>query len=675
PGSQVRFLVTSGKLDRAVEFLRGSYRDGSIDQSSLDGLAAVLGYSGVHETGLLVDATSHAFRTGGQYEWTLLEAWDLVPLFQDVSADIWRPNIVPFLENPATRLKALILIGLIGDRTDIPLIKRYLAIPYGAEGMGETQGAVLDALLGFADCTAIDSVSNSLFEMGPNALYGALRYIESCGRPSELERLARLGRQQVSAGSVSLELVPNTVQSLYSLGGKSSIPAIEHILAGMPTGDYRSDALARIFDTQILPTLRSGLNVPQESARAQIASMLAERGDPSGLATAAEIAARPEQRTDSRVSALAAFRWFKGPAIQRFLYGLAKANSPGEAEVRAMACSGLRWYDDEATLSLLVARLGDQSSTVRDLALHSLTFTGSRRTEHFLEDNLKTLGPVPRVYAALALQRIGSQSYPEIFRDFLENKADQTKDYSATVRAIQGLRNAYLRGPTSVAVDALRDERREVRLAASLALSQQENAQEAKALLAAAAIDKDPHFRLAASRALWAMGVFQRADNDRAKAAAALSRANLRVAERILNRVYQSVGPWGYNPSDFTSVLKSTLSVPTPRPSQQGIMIGSPTNYTFEDVFDPAAEAFIELTCDIDAKSGHAFRAVDRLGDIVLENPSLRMSLREDPYLAQLRNIYRFRVMIGMQEPITVENINLPQPNPPSPKAPAANPK
>jgi hypothetical protein len=59
---------------------------------------------------------------------------------------------------------------------------------------------------------------------------------------------------------------------------------------------------------------------------------------------------------------------------------------------------------------------------------------------------------------------------------------------------------------------------------------------------------------------------------------------------------------------------------------------------------------------------------MDKVETFADENPSPRKPLREDPNLESLHNIYEFRVLTGMQEPTTIDNINLPTVEAPKPK-------
>jgi hypothetical protein len=339
---------------------------------------------------------------------------------------------------------------------------------------------------------------------------------------------------------------------------------------------------------------------------------------------------------------------------------MARGAGPEQEQERVEAISGLRWYDDEQALALLEDSLRDRDGSVRSAAQNSLAFMGTQRTKQLLKDKLNTLPPVPQIYAACALQQMDSGIYLEVFRNFLRNQADKSKDYAATVQAIKGLRDAYLREPVSAAVEALHDERREIRLAATLALSEHKDIERAQKLLAEAAANKDPHFRLAASRALWALTVVQKAEIERAKAELALAQGNPRGGQRFLKRVYNGYDSISGDSTDYRLVLTSTLSVSKPLQVGRGTETIGMAEYVFQDAFDPAVDAFMKLASDINAKARTAGDALRNLEGPVSESSSLRRSLAEDPNLSSLRNIYKFRVLTGLQQPTEIDNLKLP---------------
>jgi HEAT repeat protein len=160
-----------------------------------------------------------------------------------------------------------------------------------------------------------------------------------------------------------------------------------------------------------------------------------------------------------------------------------KASKPEEAEIRAASVTALRWYDDDAARSALLEALGDRDKSVRQAAVASLAFQPTGSLQKWLEGEPGNLVPVQRVYAARALQLMNGGDYTEIFTRFLKEKADEVKDYPATVQATIGLRDAYLKRPVPESVEALRDPRREIRLAATLAVIERGDSDQSVQLL------------------------------------------------------------------------------------------------------------------------------------------------------------------------------------------------
>jgi len=664
PDQQVRFLATMDKLNEGTELLEKFYNDPSVDQESLDGLELVLGDSGVSDPRFASDALKRAF--GARVGVVEFEGVNLVPLLESLPASTWHDQIVPYLDNPARCIGALKLIGMLGTIQDGVFIKPYLA-SHGVESYDRVQNAAFEALLYLGDCSALESIP-ALIPPGRPVSSFAIMYMTSCASRNNLTLLEHTARREISAGPEGLYFLGDMTQAIYKIGGPSSIPTIASIVAGIPDSQWKVRAVRTIFDPEILPELRLALRVPQFGARSAAAAALAQRGDAAGLETAAEIAQDKKQETENRVSALSAFEWFRGPAIEGFLLTIGRAAGPGQAEVRAAVCRTLRWYDDADALGFLADGLKDGDRSVRDAAMGSLLFTGSERTRGFLKGKLKALEPVPQVYAARALQRMDPDTYSDVFEDFLKNRADKIKDYAATVQAIEGLHEAYLRQPVTGVVQALFDERREVRLAAILALAEHQDARKAKDLLLLSSSEADPYFRFAAARALWTLRAFEHANSIRARAELPLSQGDLGRARRILSRAYE-VPNASYFQLDYRGVLKSALLVSKPFQTKSMVFVGGPPSYVFGEAFDSAIGQSSRFEWDILAREGAISFALAEMERLPLKNPSLRKSFQQDPNLASLRNIYEFRVLTGMQEPITVENIKLPQPNPPSPES------
>jgi HEAT repeat protein len=672
PDAQVRFLATSGRPEQAEILLRKLYADRSVDQATLDGLAGLLAYSGVHDSELVSAAIRHAFRPESTFNPFDIGTLNLVPLLEGDRDIGWRSQVIRYLGIPASRSGALRLLGAVGTSDDARLIRPFLASSYGGddgEGSFGTRATAIRALLGVGECSSIDSVRQLLIRGGTDPTAGPLDYLRWCGNRSDLALLGRVASRQISSVSSTPYPFQLTLATMYQVAGRSAIPIIKGIVAGLPPNNWKIESEEGIFEPELTSDLRSALTSPQPIVRAIAANALAKRGDPSGLEYAATTALDPKQEIQTRFVALRALRWVKDPMIERFLFGLAKPAVGAHAEVRAAAYEGLWWYDDEEALNLLVDGLGDQFRWVRSSAVSSLAFWSSPAVKKFLAARLRTLDPVRKVYAARALQLMGPGVYPEVFSSFLKSQADELKDYNATVEAIEGLRDAYLLEPVITVIAALRDERREVRLAATLALAGHSNPQDTKNALIKASADKDPYFRTAVARALWAFAVVQRAKAGRAKAADLFAKNELHGAQLALNRAHHSdfgIGIRFERPPDDTTMLEAGLSVAKSSKVRSGITRSS---IIFDDAFRSEGDEFNRLACEINAATGDTETALNRVTSLAMDGPGARKSLAEDPLLAPLRNIYQFQVLTGMRPPIAVENFKPPQSAPQLPQA------
>jgi HEAT repeat protein len=113
--------------------------------------------------------------------------------------------------------------------------------------------------------------------------------------------------------------------------------------------------------------------------------------------------------------------------------------------------------------------LSDSDSSVRKAALDGLTFQVSDRRRAWLHNEIQSPDVVTRVYAARALQITEGAKQADVFRNYLNEHADAMNDYATLVQAIVGPRDSYLTEPVPVTLEALRDSRRDIRLAATLA--------------------------------------------------------------------------------------------------------------------------------------------------------------------------------------------------------------
>ena len=90
--------------------------------------------------------------------------------------------------------------------------------------------------------------------------------------------------------------------------------------------------------------------------------------------------------------------------------------------------------------------------------------------------------------------------------------------------------------------------------------------------------------------------------------------------------------------------------------------------YLFEKVFSPRLDRFKLLMAEADVKHGSIGDAIENLESLVLENPGLRQTIRENVNFEPLQKLYEFRVLTGLQKPISLSEIKLPEIDGPSAK-------
>ena len=654
PDVRVRFLITTGRLDEALKLLRALYMDRSVNQDSLDGIVTMLGYSGVQDDSFVREAASHAFRLTGSPSFGNSRTSPLVGLLANLPYEDWHTEIVYFLNMPATRAGALELLGLVGNPNDIPLIKAYVGSSAGEDESGEIKSSAIGALIHLGECSALPTIRKLLIEpsAGVNAQFRAVDYLRECGHEPDLGDLERYARRQAFSAMPSFRAEP--IQAMYAIDPHASLPAIKRMLSEGSVSPWKVQALGEIPAPELLPDLRSALAVSQLEFQAAAARTLSERGDTSGLAVAQGIAFDRAQEMRPRTLALAAFQFFRGASLERFVVSLFKASS-SEAEIRAAALKALRWYDDDETLEVFALGLRDNDSSVRAAAVESLTFQSSTRVRQWLHQKIQDPDAVTRVYAGQALQILEGVSYQEVFKNYLEQRAEATNDYGTLVESIIGLRDSYIAQPESVAVEALRSPRRDVRLASTLALMEHPHATEAAELLARAAKDDDPWFRLAVLRAQWAINAAHKAAAVREEAHGALTHHNAQRAGQLLDRI-------GESGTNYDLALKMALSAAKPLDiNSTARIIRQGGAYLFDEAFSPKSGQLELLRLETEFKGRPGPYAVERLMGLLVGNPGLRKAVRDDPYFASLRGLYEFRVLTGMQEPIRGENIYLGQ--------------
>jgi len=131
----------------------------------------------------------------------------------------------------------------------------------------------------------------------------------------------------------------------------------------------------------------------------------------------------------------------------------------------------------------------------------------------------------------------------------------------------------------------------------------------------------------------------------------ALAKGDLARASQLSSRMFT------WLESDYVSVLKMGLSSKKPA---LGEMAGRRVDYLFDQVFSPRIDNNALLRSHIDSKAKSASTAMASLATLSA-NPAVRKMIGEDPEFAPFRKVYNFRVQTGLEAPVTVANIKLPQ--------------
>lgn len=660
PDVQARFLITTGRLDEAIKQVPQLYKNPSVDQNSVNEIIGMLGYSGVSDERFIQNATTHALLTRspsrmGSYRSLKLY---LINLLGNLPSDVCHRLLVPFLSVPLARRDALELLGSLGDKADAATVAPFLSSRFEPQQSFDSPLlAALMALNHLGDCSALPRVRQFIARDDFLTVREILPYVRSCGNQTDLVLLEQAARRDALETNGSGAFVAaRIVETIYDGWGHASVPTILSILASTPMGPGKVQALQNIKDPDVSTDLASLTAAAPALVRAQAATALAELGDRRGLTPAAAIARNQQEELNTRTQALEAFRWFKGPEIEVFLLTMIKASKPEEAEIRAGSMTGLRWYDDDAARSTLLEGLADRDELVREAALESFGFNSTESRTKWLEGELGSLRPAQKVYAARALQLVSKDNHASVFTQFLKERADEAKDYPATVEAMVGLRDAYIMQPTAESVDALGDPNREVRLAATLALIERGDYDQSVELLKEAEKHNDNRFQTAARRALWGISVERRSEALLERAQAELAGGNSRLASQLLDRVYD---PENFGGMNNDSALEAGLSVS----KSSDEFAGPYGSYLFESIFDPTHNRFKLLRCELTLKNASVSSAQFDLNSILSDDPALRNSLAQDPNLASLRSVYEFRVLTGLQQPTEIDNLKLPDPS------------
>jgi len=656
PDAKFLLLVTSGKTTEALKLLPSVYMDPSVEKGGLDDLADVLAYSGVHDPQSVEETVRFGLETpplstfGRRGLWLSSHIIHLSSLFGAFPDPQKRPLLTRYLASPSTRARALGLLAMTGTKEQANLVLPFLEqeISSGESRESGVQQAAVAALSHIGDCSAASRVKALLGDprSDPRTCLSLLLYLFDCSMPPEQNVVGSVLLRQ-GGGPFGAYQVLEIADAFRPFRGPSAIPALRRLLDAMPKNATLLNAFEYSTEPEALAELRTALSSSQPALRAQAAELLAEDGDQRALPIAAALGADNRNEMDARAHAIEAFRWFKGPSLRRFLLGFLKKSSDREFQVRGPALRALRWYSDDDAVDVLIAALSEGERMDRDAALESLAWA-SQPVHQKLRNRLSTMNPISKIYCARALQVSEGDDFGIVFEKFIKEEADKLKDYGALEEAIVGLRDAYLAKPADVAVQALRDPYRTIRLAAALALAEKHPSEDDSGHLRnATSQSSNPELALAAERARWAIGVENRA-------AAALNQARLAASSGdpgLASRDLDAVGLEG--PSGITA-LQCGL----------GEISGGSTFLTpnlYSRVFSPRHGDLSWLRSQIDAQRGDVKAAMQELSSLLEERPWMKQATREDAAFAPLHRLYAFRVMTEMQDPISVESIQNPE--------------
>ena len=645
PTDRARFLLTSGRTAEAIKLLIALYDDASVDQLALERLTVLAGFSGVNDMTLAQAAVRHAFRPtappGG-----LFGPGDPTMLLRNLGDGHGRTLLAQYLGNARTRPRAVEFIGRLGDPRGAPLVRPFLEVTELSDRsvMG-VQPMAVRALNGLDDCSATGAMRQ--FVLDPDgylfAKVDALGYLNRC-RGVDLKTLEQIGRTISRPSSLDAPMTSPfglqiTVRTMYEMFGASALSSIRRVVAAAPAPSAPL-AMAAVPDPAVLPDLRAMLAATQAETRAQVAMILAARGDPSGLPAAVQIVEDQTQKSETRAQALRAFGYFKGPAIRRLVSNAAMTAK--EPDVRTAALFALRWYDDDDTLSILFKALGDSDRTVREAAVAAFSFTPAARATAWVGDKQRDASVRLRIYISRVLQRSHPGSHVANYRGLLV-AADSSVDYPAVAEAIVGLRSAYLTEPLATVIEGLSDPLREVRLAATQALVDHRDRGQADALLRNA--EGLTTMAGAVRKARWAAGVASRVD-------ASLDEVRQSLASGHLQRAAQPLASFIDFRNGYSQALKFGLSSPVAASSDRFDMMRD--WHLFDETFIPRATVIRLLQAELNLRLGMLDQASRVVNGVLYQHPESRAMIRDAAQLAPLRTLYEFRLLTGLEQPIGV---------------------
>jgi serine/threonine protein kinase len=650
PVERVRFFLTSGRNDEVVKLLPALYRNRAIDGNSLDRLTALAGYSRIFDPGVVQAAIGHAFRPVSPGGATSTD--NLLPLLAGFAE--WRAVLVPQLSNARNRRRAIEIIGRIGEPPDAALLRHFLGEREGGseqigtvtQSLAEVRSVALRALDNLGDCSTLDQVQRLAVDpsIETDIRVTSASYLKRCGGRFDLKGIEAVAEATLRA-KVSMSGEFGTmmmVQNLYQTFEASSLPTLRRIFAAWPLSRIKIEALRFVMEPEILPELHAALLSPDTGVRGTAGVALASRGDLTGIPVIGRIAQDSAQSSAARAEVLGAFRFVKGPSIRDLLVRL--ATTATEVDLRAAAIRGLRWYADDETLAILVDAFKENDRIVRDAALESFAFVPSDRVADWLGRKPSNLAVGPRMYATRALQMHRQNRYSDVYRGLLAH-TDVSVDYPALALGVVGLRDAYLNEPLPNAIVALSDPLREIRLAALLALVDHPDRAKTPELLRDA--ETSAVVSSTARRASWVVAVGGHAEELRGQIRSSLASGDLQKAGALNALLNGSQTGYLAALRFGLSSLRTSATAENPSPFARD-------GHLFEEVFVAPARARL-LTADVEVRRGFNYRGVTQLTTSVVQNPQMREVIRDDPRFGSLRSIYEFRILTGLQEPLTYD--------------------
>jgi len=229
PDAKVRFLITQGRLDEALQLMPRLYQDPSIDKDSLDGIVGMMAYSGVHDEVFVQEAIRQALLGNRRPLVTFTNRsanLHLIALLRNLPSDGWRRELLAYLGNDTARPDAIALTGMLGDDGDISSIIPFLDAP--PSGEVSVRSIAFQALLDLGGCSQLSHARRWVNETDYSTEGPLLDYIGYCGDETDVPRLEESARRDVRA-DLDPYASSRTLSLMFRMAGKASIPAINEV--------------------------------------------------------------------------------------------------------------------------------------------------------------------------------------------------------------------------------------------------------------------------------------------------------------------------------------------------------------------------------------------------------------------------------------------------------------